>query len=477
MSFLANVGRLFFIRISGQAAILFSVMYFTRRLEPGVLGQYFYFESVLGMVAIFVAFGIGGATEKYVSEGDDPEQWYSSGLMLAISFSVLGGICLTIINEFAYQFIDTRYMPLLFAGLIFHQLLTYLKHMFRGEFRAAMGGFLDLSRVIVFVTIGIVIVGAGGGALALVGAAVLGRAIALPIGIANLQKSIVSPDPNKALAIVQLAKYYFITVVGSKAFRFADVVLIGLILTASEVGTYEVAWRLILAAMSLNSVIAGTAFAYLSRSSNADALDEVRDDLELAFRYVLIIPLGVLGGAITIGPEILSILFTSNYVVEQTLLPLLAIGFVFQAFYFISSRTLIAINQPREAFVATTASVFINIVLNLILISRFGTIGAALATTVSFAFGAMIFYSLVRRHINIQLPIRRFGVQVLATVAMTSVLYMGAQTFQPLRVAEVGILTLCSGPIYFGILLSINITRQDLLNLFSGRIRKDTTSS
>lgn len=466
MSLLANIGRLFLLRISSQIGLLLLIIYLTRFLSPGILGEYFYFESLLGMLSIFAAFGIGGATEKFISEGKDKNEWYSSGISLLIFTSTLAFIIFVILHRFHEELLRPEYIPLFLIALFGRQLVTYFRHMFRAEFRAAMDGVLDALRNIVFITAAILLVHLDFGSLGVIVGAIVGRILVIPFAVESLDQSFTVPDIGKALRLFQFAKYYIITIVGSKIYHFADVVFIGLLLTKADVGRYEVAWRLIFAGIMLNGVIAGTAFAYISQSTIINDMGKVSDILEDSLKYALIIPLGCVGGAAVIGSDIIQVLFTSSYVENEFLIFILAIGFVFQPFYFLFSRSLVAIDKPRQSFYGTLLGVSSNIFLNIILIQTFGVIGAALATSASFAIAAVTFYYILQKYVTFNFPRRRFSIQIISSIVMASILWVIYSYMDRLSPSFTLIIFLLGVIIYLGGLFVPKTTRGDLLELF-----------
>lgn len=466
MSLLANIGRLFLLRIGSQAGLLFLIIYLTRFLPPGILGEYFYFESLLGMLSIFAAFGIGGATEKFVSEGSDQDEWYSSGIGLLIFTTSIAFIIFIIIHRLYEDLLRPEYVPLFLIALMGRQLVTYFRHMFRAEFRAAMDGVLDALRNIVFIAVAILLVHFDFGSLGVILGAIIGRIVVIPFAVSSLDQSFTVPDIGKTLQLFQFAKYYIITVVGSKIFHFADVVFIGLLLTKADVGRYEVAWRLIFAAIMLNGVIAGTAFAYISQSSTINDMEKVSNILEDSLKYALIIPFGCAGGAAIIGSDIIQLLFTSSYVENRFLILILAIGFVFQPFYFLFSRSLVAIDKPRQSFYGTLLGVFSNIFLNIILIQIFGVIGAAVATSSSFAIASVTFYYILQKYVTISFPHKRLSIQLISSIVMSSILWIIYFYTNSLSSALTLMIFILGIVIYLGGLLVAKTTRGDLLKLF-----------
>ena len=106
----------------------------------------------------------------------------------------------------------------------------------------------------------------------------------------------------------------------------------------------------------------------------------------------------LVGGLVAIGPEVLA-LFGSGYVNENTLLPmpLILLGSAFQ--FTASMYVNVEIFKKKTLFasIATISAACINIVLNLLLIPRFGALGAGISMLVGYVLLLVFHYGFSRR--------------------------------------------------------------------------------
>lgn len=79
-----------------------------------------------------------------------------------------------------------------------------------------------------------------------------------------------------------------------------------------------------------------------------------------------------------------SFLFGQRYRTAAHALQILALGFMFHTFLGLNGMTLIIIGKPKFNLIGDVFAVVSNISLNIALIPRYGTVGAALATTISY---------------------------------------------------------------------------------------------
>jgi len=83
--------------------------------------------------------------------------------------------------------------------------------------------------------------------------------------------------------------------------------------------------------------------------------------------------------------EVLRIFFGSAYVSAASALRILAIGMLFHVFFGPNASTLIVIGKTKLNMVDNIVGIFVNAVLNVLLVPILGIIGAAISTTTSLA--------------------------------------------------------------------------------------------
>ena len=96
---------------------------------------------------------------------------------------------------------------------------------------------------------------------------------------------------------------------------------------------------------------------------------------------------------------------------------------IFQAIHVVLGRSLQAIDRPDLAAYATVISVAINLLLNILLISKLGIVGAAIATTVSFLVNTLLHARYLSQFLTIDFPIREAIWSIVASVVMGACVY------------------------------------------------------
>ena len=251
---------------------------------------------------------------------------------------------------------------------------------------------------------------------------VLSQLVYTILGNWLFQKRISSFHPSVSIAVVKRLVGEGKTIVWARlmaqVYTNMDLIMIGILLGDRAVGYYAIAYKLLFAAIALNSAIHRVFLPLIS---------EVRDDLErlkmrlehfgklLSFTSL---PIAIFG--IAFADKIVLLFYTDKYAPS---IPVLRILFLYVAIVGIGSifgTTLFSLGKNREYTTGITLGAISNIALNLILISICGIIGAGIATIVSQLIVVAYTFFRFRRLIRIAIVrnIAIFGGLSLLTVSM-----------------------------------------------------------
>ena len=177
-----------------------------------------------------------------------------------------------------------------------------------------------------------------------------------------------------------------------------DILMLQKLSTLREVGFYSLATQI---AEQLWYIPLAIETIILSRSASNKEDQFMPATVASIFRVSLLI--GLLGGIVIffITPPLIPLIFGQEYIhsvpMIQTILPgiLILIGF-----RILNSR-LTGLGKPQIAIYTFVPALIINFILNILLIPRYGGIGSAWATNVSYAVGSIIFVILYSRLLKV----------------------------------------------------------------------------
>jgi O-antigen/teichoic acid export membrane protein len=166
---------------------------------------------------------------------------------------------------------------------------------------------------------------------------------------------------------------------------WTDTLMLGYFKTPEIVGMYSAAFTI---ANLLSVITNSVGYIYVPVISQLYSRNQIEElgivnatSTKLSFMFTL--PIFFL---FFLYPDfILSFFYDSRYVASSTVFQILALGFITNAYFGLNYFTLMSIGKSRFLMNCTLISSILNVVLNLVLIPHFGMVGAAIASTLSFA--------------------------------------------------------------------------------------------
>lgn len=174
-----------------------------------------------------------------------------------------------------------------------------------------------------------------------------------------------------------------------------DTVMLGYFGSSHEVGLYSAAYPL---ANGLLIVLSAFGFLYLPLASRLDSTGE-RDELESIYtvttKWIFLITFPAFVAFTVFPADVLSIFFGEAYTAAWPALAVLSVGFFTNAAVGRNRETLSALGRTIPILIANLLAFICNFSLNLVLIPRYGFIGAAYASAFSFiALNVIVFATL-----------------------------------------------------------------------------------
>jgi O-antigen/teichoic acid export membrane protein len=386
-----------------------STIYFAHALGPAPLGAYFLFLAYYGIFNLIGDGGFGGAAVKHISEGKEPNEYFSAFVFLRI-------VLLTV-SVTALLYAEPYLKAINSAGIFSWILLALIVSVFAsstgtGVYGAGKVGIFQISNFIevllrvifqVFtVFLGYSIAGLAGG---FIGGLLAG-------GIANFHYLDFKLIRFKLSHLKNLSGFSFwilLTSSGSLIFNYADTILIGYFMSSADIGIYRTAFQLTSVATFTTLALHSVLFPKISNWGAHGQVTEINNSLARAFTYSLLLAIPTCVGGWILGEKLLYYLYGASFVEGYSALFFLLLVQIVNVFMYLGTMTLTALNRPRDAFWITIIASIANILLNLALIPIMGITGAAVATLISMSFNALGAIILLSRIITVKIefsPIR-----------------------------------------------------------------------
>jgi len=200
----------------------------------------------------------------------------------------------------------------------------------------------------------------------------------------------------------------------------ADRVLLARMMSLTEVGLYTLGYQIamIMGVVASASNAAWAPMFYDVARTHADAprslgrLASVNLGVSFAVGLLLIL----------FGREIVLVMGGERYAGAATVVPVIVLAYALQALYFVTVTPIFYAQQTRLLAPLTVSAAALNVGLNILLIPRFGMIGAAWGTFIAFGFLFVAAATIARRRFAVDYEVGTlvllFGLLIVAACAM-----------------------------------------------------------
>jgi len=456
--------KLFIANLANAAIGFLGITYFAQKLGATPMGIFFLFEALLGMLAIPADFGLRGAVEKRISEGESPGVLLSSAI--ALKFVPITAIVLAILllRSYINNYLGADVAVFLAVAIVLQEAAQLSIFVLKGELRVGETAVLQVARQAIWVGLGAILVSRGFGAKGLIYGLLTGLGVMLLWGWYKSSTSPERPSREHARSLFDYGKYNMVSSIGGYFYSWMDVALIGLFLTQAHVGAYEVAWRVTTIVLLLSNAIAESVLPQVSRWDTEGASSKIESAIRETITPSLLLVIPSFFGAVVFSREILGIVFGEEFTIAWLVLIILMGEKILQSIHKILGRSLQGVDRPDLAAYATVAAVLANLLLNVVLIVRFGIVGAAIATTISFALNTFLHGYFLSRFVRIDFPMGEIGWLVVASIVMTAGLGLLSMFVELSNLYRLVFVILLGAAMYGGTVLLYRPLREKVTN-------------
>ena len=294
--------------------------------------------------------------------------------------------------------------------------------MARSELSPKRYGLLLAARSIIFVTVGATLAAMHMGAIAVLLGAIAGAAIPSLVALRYCWRGVRLHLVKRGL-IGELLRYGMPLVLTSALMlvvNSSDRFFLRYLNGESVVGIYAAGYDLAQFSLgALMNVVYLAFFPLAVRALEDSGAAAARSTLKTGYTALLAIGVPATAGLTILSSDFTHVFLGARYVSTAAVIPWVALGTFLgslKAFYFDFSFQIAKATVIQFVIAAITA--LLNVVLNIIWIPRSGILGAAYATAVSFALGALLSAALGARVFKVPVPMRDSLQVLLATSFM-----------------------------------------------------------
>ena len=173
-----------------------------------------------------------------------------------------------------------------------------------------------------------------------------------------------------------------------------DIIILERLSNATEIGQYTIGVGLSQLLWQLPSALGIVIFSYSSNAKDASNFSQI-----IARMVRMVFPIVLVAAVFLyyISDYIIPLLYGSEFIPSIGVLKILLPGIILMSLFKMLNMDLAGKGKPEIAIAVFLPAVIINIVLNIILIPDYGGRGAAIASTISYSIGSLLFVLIYAR--------------------------------------------------------------------------------
>lgn len=445
----------------------------TKFLGTTAYGVFIQVTVVATVMATIFRIGLESALVRYMQgfeEQDERAQLYYSILTVGtISGATAAGVIAIAAEPVSQLTLSSeRYAPIFTIGAALIPLYIIQeieKNFFRSEMRVKTYSLLDGVKVYLEVGTLIVIIWWFGYGLSSVFYTLIGVHCLFIIAtqaIITRQIGIKRPSTSGFYRYFRYSIPVMIAGISGMSQDRADRILIGYFIGPAAVGIYSIAYTLARLIRIFALPLRISFFAEFSRLWEDGCRSDAYQILTNGIRYFVTLSIPSIIGLYLIAPSLLPRLSTAEVAQQATnLILVLTVAITCIGFATIYQQVFYAAERTRIISIIRGVAGLLNVGLNIVLIPRFGILGAAMTTLATFGLTCFLIFGLSHRYFSTPIPVMFVVKSVIAAVAMTIAITV-------LKLTHFVTIILVAPPVYFTVLYSIGgLSKSDISFLWS----------
>lgn len=376
-------------------AFIFSV-YVIRQLGDVHFGRYAAALAYVSIFAMLTDLGTSWFSVREMARQKENIAWMVPDMMALRA--ILSLVAIVIISLSAWWLGKS---PDVVLG-IFVASCSLLLYAFQGPLDGVMiaterldfSSIFNLLNKIVFMTLGTILLIMGVGYIGLLIATLTG---VLVMGLSSgyvatqvMKLEFERPDPRRWWYLIRSSFPFGVNAAAGEFARRFDTVFMSFVLTDAAVGWYNVPYNMILTMLLMAQSLAMAMYPTMVKEYDSGR-GSIQDTVQRALRYLLLLSFPIAVGGTLLADQIILLLYGPQF--ENSISVMRILVWVLPCLFLaeILGRTSSTLHLENKAAKISVINAVISVILNLILITTFGVIGAAVALLITRLLGITLF--------------------------------------------------------------------------------------
>jgi len=443
-----------------------STFYFAHYLGPAILGTFFLFLAYYGIFDLISDGGFSGAAVKRISEGRLQSEYYTAYFILRLVLLCFSVAVFVLISPYISEFNGNDLFSWFILALVVGTFYNFTTTNLFGTAQVGVMQTTTLFNTIVKTLVQILAVFLGFGIGGLVAGFIAGMIAAAILNMKFLQLSLSRCNRSHIESLLSFSVWTFLSSGGFLSFTYADTILIGYLMSETDVGIYRVAFQLTSVSSFMVIALHNVLYPRISRWHSEKKISLIEYSLSRSFTYSLLLAIPVTAGGAILADKLLYFLYGASFVPGATVFIILLFMQIANIFMFLQTSCLNAMDRPRISFYVTATSAILNIVLNILLIPDFGIAGAGLASLVTMSVNAVLAYLALKSSLHIRIDAGSVMNMIISAIIMSAFVIGYMYVISIRDFISLGLSIGIGAIIYFLVLLLIDKTiRSELKEL------------
>jgi O-antigen/teichoic acid export membrane protein len=388
--------------IFSKGIVFLVFIWLARYFGPEIYGKWNFALSFVSLFIILVDFGFSALTIREIARDKLKSSQYINNVLimkLVLGLAVIGIIAF--LTRFLEKDITTiRLVYFLSFYIVINSFTTFLQAIFRAYEKMQYETFCQLVQNISLLGLSAIFIFNGGSILAVsyifAWTALVGFFLSIFFIQRYFSKILLKIDFKICREILEKAWPFLFAGIFYMIYFEIGTVMLGVFSDMKEVGYYNAAYNLFLAAFIIPDIITMSFFPKLSYFYNKDKPELKK--MFFNFRYIMIL-VGFFSAIILFFSSdfIITNIYSSQFSNSIVLLKILSLIIIFKFLSYTYSWFLTSADEQKQVLKIQGLAALLNIVFNYFLIIRYDSLGAVIATVITEIFLLVFFYLSFRK--------------------------------------------------------------------------------
>ena len=194
----------------------------------------------------------------------------------------------------------------------------------------------------------------------------------------------------------------FIPQIAIQVYVLLDRTILGILTDNIQVGYYENSQKLIKIALTIATAVGTVMMPKIANTVAKGDMEKVKFYIKNSFFFVSGISIPLTFGLMAVAPKLSTWFFTDKFKGIETLIIITSVIIIIISWSnVIGTQLLVPLNKTKEFTISVTAGAIVNLILNLVIIKKFGAVGACISTVVAEGIVTATQFYYVRKFLNI----------------------------------------------------------------------------